>query len=353
MLSLLVALSQAFAAGTDFVMLSRNGIDAQVFDGLNAAHGTDLLSLYNSSWGTSINPNAFNILIRVNDDKVSFVRAYNSTGAVLIPANNWVIAANGVELPWLSGLAKEDHFFIRPTHTCESASHAVPVIMFHDLGTDGANFEATLQAIQSDGYQTITLEQFRDYLNGENPDLTESHPILLTFDDGYDSQFSFAPGLLDAYGMVGTIFVITSFPGNVSFAATWSEIETAVAQYPDAIQIGCHSHNAHFQTNGVARYLLMTEAERQADIATCISTIETHTGRTPIAMSWPFGSHDVALIGDAKDAGLELTMSTWPGLNHPKNSDPTGEVRRYGANVDTGWLATKTEMDRWYVCENR
>jgi peptidoglycan/xylan/chitin deacetylase (PgdA/CDA1 family) len=334
-------------------MVARNGIDAQVFDGLDVAHGTDKLSLYDHSWGASVNPNQFNILVTENDDRITAVRPYGVTGAVSIPTDGFVVAANGTSLPYLSGLAVEDVLFIRPTDVCSPRTCGVPVAMFHDLGTDPANFEATLQAIDALGYTTLTQDELAYFLSGE--DCSEGlpeNPIVLTFDDAYISHFDFAPGLLDAYGMVGTFFVITSYPGNVSWVASWSAINDAVTMYPDAVELGCHSNNAHVMVGNQGKYLTMTETEREADLAACIDALELHTGISPTAIAWPFGAYDEDLVGLAEDAGFSLIFTTWPGLNHPGNSDAPGHLRRFGTNVADVWAGMETTIDRWHVCEN-
>ena len=70
--------------------------------------------------------------------------------------------------------------------------HAIPVISFHGIGTDPANFPtdmplstftADMKALHDAGYHTITLQQYLDWEAGKNPVLP-SKPILLTDDDG-------------------------------------------------------------------------------------------------------------------------------------------------------------------------
>lgn len=332
---------------TDYVLEARNGVDAQTFDTANTTNGTDQITLYDHAFGATLNPNQFRILVAVNDDRITAVRPYNTTGAFAIPQDGWVVAANGTALPYLANLAAEDSLLIRPREFC--GSDGIPVLVWHDLGATSAEFETQLQAIETAGYTTITLAELGAFLHGEDPELP-AHPIVLTFDDAYASQVDFAPGLLEAYGMIGTIFVITSRPGSPGGWATWAEIEEAAAAYPDSIEIGCHSHNAHFQTGGVSRYLLMTEAQRIADLETCRDTLETHTGTTPTSIAWPFGSYDEALVDLAEDAGFDLAFTTWAGTNAPDNSDAGGHVRRFGINVATAFSTVDAQIGRWYVC---
>lgn len=347
----LMLLAIAHATGANYVMVAHNGIDAQVFDGLDVAHGTDKLSLYDHSWGATVNPNQFNILATVNDDRITAIRPYNTSGAVSIPGDGWVIAVNGTRLPLLSPslYAVEDVLLVRPTDTC--TGEGVPVIVFHDLGTTSTNFEAIVQDIDEAGYTTITQAELEDWMNGTGS--LPAQPIMLTFDDGYDSHFAFGAEVLHDYGMVGTFFIITSRPGTSSTWATWTEIMNGYDTYPDAVELGCHSHAAHDMIGGTAEYLTLTDLQRQADLAACASALETHTGDAPFTIAWPFGAYDESLVQDAKDEGFTLIMTTWSGLNTPDNSDGRGHVRRVGLNGATGaWSTAQAEIDRWYVCDS-
>lgn len=352
MIALLLALGHPAVAltGADYVMVARNGVDAQVFDGLNAAHGTDKISLYNTLWGASINPNAFNIIAVVNDDRIISIRPYNTTGAVAIPQDSWVIAVNGIRLPLLSSAVVEDGLRVRPTDTCNGVG--VPALVLHDLGATSTNFEAILDDLQADGYETITLAQLEDWMTGAGS--LPTNPILLTFDDGYDSHFSFGVRELHDRGMSGVFFIITNRPGTNASYATWAEINTGLATYPGAAELGCHSHAAHdfhpSTTDG--KYLHMTEVERAADLASCTSTLLAQTGITPTSIAWPFGDYDLALVEDAQAAGYTLIFTTQLGLNVPQNWDALGRMRRLGLNGATGeWSTVTTELARWYVCD--
>jgi peptidoglycan/xylan/chitin deacetylase (PgdA/CDA1 family) len=353
----------ASAVAADFVLEARNGVDAQVFDTYNAANGTNQITLFDGSWGSSVNLNQYKILVSIGSDGlIDAVRPYGVTGALSIPSGGYVVAVNGTALPYLNGLVVDDELHVLATSSCSPLSSSVPVILIHDIGTSGSNLEATLQAIDKAGFTTITLEQLQGFLEGQiglydpDPDPCDDtprlpeNPIVITFDDAYTSQFTYAPALLDSYGMVATFFVITSYPGSLSWVASWSSIADAVSTYPDAVELGCHSHAAHVQVSGVAKYLTMTDAERLADMQTCRDTLEKHTGVVPTAIAWPFGSYDEDLIETARKAGFETMWNTWPGLNVPENDDAEGHVRRFGVNVANPWSTADATLDRWRVC---
>lgn len=347
--------SQLALTGADFVMQARNGIDAQIFDSYNGPNSANYLSLYDGSWGSTVSLNQYKILVAVNANGViDEVRPYGSSASISIPSGGFVVAANGTALPRLSGLEVDDMLFIKATADCTPRADAgVPALVYHNIAS-AADLEAHLQAIDAAGYNTISLDTLQWYLEGAVDDcehVMPENPILLTFDDAYTNQFSYAPALLDEYGMTAVFFVITSYPGSQSWVASWTAIADAVSSYPDNVELACHSHAAHSQVGGVARYMTWTETQQYNDMVTCHDKLLEKTGVDTTTIAWPYGSYDEALIETARDAGYEMAMNTWLGINHDGNDDPTGEVRRIGGNTSSTWTSHETAMDRWYVCE--
>lgn len=100
-------------------------------------------------------------------------------------------------------------------------NNGVPVIMYHSVGRvlpewDWAiltipweTFEEQLAAMKRAGYRTVDLEQLRAHVSGEKP--LPPRSVVLTFDDGYVDNWTFAYPLLKKYGMTGTVVVSPEF----------------------------------------------------------------------------------------------------------------------------------------------
>ena len=86
--------------------------------------------------------------------------------------------------------------------------------MYHNLAQEGSGndtisvqrLEEHLAALQDAGYTTITFQDLLAYVE-QGTELPEK-PVLLTFDDGYESNYTLAYPLLQQYQMKATIFVI-------------------------------------------------------------------------------------------------------------------------------------------------
>lgn len=88
------------------------------------------------------------------------------------------------------------------------------------------------------GYQPITLRDLIHHLTLGAP-LPEK-PIILTFDDGYEDNYTNAYPLLKKYGFVGTFFIVTEpvDKGRAGYMS-WAQIEIMST---NGMEIGAHSY---------------------------------------------------------------------------------------------------------------
>ena len=87
----------------------------------------------------------------------------------------------------------------------------VPVLMYHHLSEDVSSeavvspskFESDIKTLKAEGFTGIFLSDLHDYLNG-HADLPEK-PIIITFDDGYTSNYDYAYPIAKEHEMKITI----------------------------------------------------------------------------------------------------------------------------------------------------
>ncbi len=128
----------------------------------------------------------------------------------------------------------------------------VPILMYHhiadsppdadpirrDLSVSPQTFEAQLRYLVGAGYQPITLRDLIYHL-ALGASLPEK-PVILTFDDGYEDNYTNAYPLLKKYGFVGTFFIVTE-PVDRKRAGymSWAQIEIMSTS---GMEIGAHSY---------------------------------------------------------------------------------------------------------------
>ena len=98
-----------------------------------------------------------------------------------------------------------------------------------------AEFAAQLDYLQSEGYTTITLQDFMRVVHGKGklPD----KPIILTFDDGYEDNFSEMFPILKAHGMKAVVYVITNQVGQKNYL----KLDELKEMQHYGIEIGSHT----------------------------------------------------------------------------------------------------------------
>jgi peptidoglycan/xylan/chitin deacetylase (PgdA/CDA1 family) len=132
----------------------------------------------------------------------------------------------------------------RPVHKVVQ----VPILMYHhisdvhptnlldwSLTVTPAHFSQQLDYLKAHNYQTITFNQLFAalYYNGPLP----QHPIILTFDDGYEDAYHFAFPILQAHGFSGVFYIITGVVGWKGYL-NWIQIRGMLA---DGMQAGSHT----------------------------------------------------------------------------------------------------------------
>jgi peptidoglycan/xylan/chitin deacetylase (PgdA/CDA1 family) len=196
----------------------------------------------------------------------------------------------------------------------------VPILMYHviappppgaafpGLYVAPSEFAAQMQALKSAGWHAVTLEQMQDNWRKGTP-LGPGKPIVLTFDNGYQSQFTQALPVLRRLGWVGDENIqLAGLPPSQGglgseqvrglLAAGW-ELDTQGFSHADLITLD--AQRLHYEV-AVARTVL-----RQ---------------RYHVPVKWfcyPSGHYDATVIAAVKAAGYEGSTTVVPGWAHPQD----------------------------------
>ena len=233
--------------------------------------------------------------------------------------------------------------FARPDLPPDESAYTkrVPVLMYHMLGEeDGENgmiispqrFEEQLKSLKDNGYETVTLEQLRDYVT-TNSSLPEK-PVLITFDDGYLSNYEYAYPLLEQYGYNAAVFTVGVTFGVDVYKDTGKEIyphfdyaQAAEMESSGVIDIQSHTYDLHRVEGLDAEYRdgaskLKHESDSEfaevfkADILKSKSEIESRVaGSEVFALSYPKGIHSVLTDVCARECGFDVTVTVDEGIN--------------------------------------
>lgn len=218
------------------------------------------------------------------------------------------------------------------TLACVYHEPKVAVLCYHNVGTkeekanfpeekdwviDLENFEEQLKYLKEAGYKTLTTQEFLDWKNGKIEVPFKS--VLITFDDGFLSNYEYAFPLLKKYDMNATVFVIGGYMkqeenGNLMGRGKkhWKKnmkeymnletIEDAKKEYPN-IEFASHSLGLHYQ-NSIRE---KTVEELTADLQVFKQEI-TDTK----VYAYPFGANNDNMVQALKNAGYDMAFIYGP-----------------------------------------
>ncbi|MCL2047011.1 MAG: polysaccharide deacetylase family protein [Oscillospiraceae bacterium] len=220
----------------------------------------------------------------------------------------------------------------------EEYTAELPVLMYHHLtdnvGTYSAisisGFVEHMEALVEAGFTAVSLEQVMDYVY-RGIDLPEK-PILITFDDGYESNYTVAFPILREFGFHGTIFAIgVTYDKKDLYKDTERQIiphfghkEAREMVNSGLISIQSHSYDMHnveedddpFR-DGVLQFSYESDDEYldmfRKDHALMEALLQEYG--SIVAFAYPYGRISTISAVLLNELGVKLTFSVDPGIN--------------------------------------
>jgi peptidoglycan/xylan/chitin deacetylase (PgdA/CDA1 family) len=186
----------------------------------------------------------------------------------------------------------------------EAAVGEVPILTYHRVGSS-PNFARQVAALERRGYEAVTLGRVWQAWRGEAS--LPPRPVVLTFDDGYLSQYRTAARSLRARGWPGVLNLEVDrlgAPGGLTrrqvrrmLADGW-ELDSHTLSHPDLTKVGAKR---------LRRELV---GSREA--------IARQFGVTTNFLCLPYGHVDAAVKAAVRAAGYLGATTTRRGLAAPR-----------------------------------
>ncbi len=212
-----------------------------------------------------------------------------------------------------------------------STGAVVPILIYHSIrpyiqsDTKGARrwiatpetLESELSWLRDNGYTSVTFDALAAHI--ESGAALPSRPVIISFDDDWQSQYDNAVPLLSKYGFTATFFVWVRAVGRAHHMS-WDEIRGLDAE---GMEIGCHT------LTHLILPKLKSDDQLRHEITAAKDLIEAHIGHPVTSLAYPFGQYDERVVAAARDAGFTTARTTWPGVFHTKDGilSLTGLVR--------------------------
>lgn len=211
----------------------------------------------------------------------------------------------------------------------------VPVLLYHHLepdakGENGAiiavkEFAQQMAWLKVQGFTAISTAELADWLEGkaELPD----KPVLITFDDGYRSNYSYAFPILARNNMKATIFKVSGSAGATPGAAPhFSWTEALRMHNSGLIEIQAHSHDGHRHLERKPALIAWSVPEIRRDTAELQAAFEGARLPRATAYAYPFGAYDEQVLQAMQADGIRVAFTVEPGF--VKQGDKPLELKR-------------------------
>lgn len=194
-----------------------------------------------------------------------------------------------------------------------TVTSAVPILMYHQIKDLPANasaddltwtvspksLDAQLGFLAENGYATISLDQLLDGLAGRAT--LPPKAVVLTFDDGWKTQYINALPLLKQRKQTATFYVVSSYIGYSAYFS-WAMVQEI---QESGMTIAGHTVD-HASLTGLS----LAQVERE--LRDSKTALEQKLGLTVAHFAYPNGAYNDAVVEAVKRAGYRSATTINP-----------------------------------------
>lgn len=213
----------------------------------------------------------------------------------------------------------------------------VAVLCYHNIATkeekskfpdeqtwtiDVENFEEQLKYLQKHNYKTITTKEFIAWKNKKIELPYKS--VLITFDDGFLSNYQYAFPLLKKYNMNAVVFLVGEYiekgdkewTGNIQEYLTYEIIEKCKDEYPN-IEFASHSFGLHYHKS--------IEEKTEQEMTNDLKKFNQEIIDTKV-YAYPFGAKNDKIKGALKNNDYEIGFIYGPTKKEYRKASRKDEI---------------------------
>ncbi|MEP7252721.1 MAG: polysaccharide deacetylase family protein [Ginsengibacter sp.] len=185
----------------------------------------------------------------------------------------------------------------------------VPVLCYHHIreakqgqsesmksySVTPAQFAEQMKALKDSGYESVLPDQLYEYLVHDGP--MPAKPVMLTFDDTDEEQFSIGETEMQKYGFKGVYFIMTISINRPRYMSKDQLKQLA----DDGNVVEAHTWDHHM----VTKY---KDADWDIQLVKPTKQIEGITGKSVKYFAYPFGLWNQAAIPELKSRGYKMAF---------------------------------------------
>ncbi|MBM7866487.1 polysaccharide deacetylase family protein [Heliobacterium gestii] len=255
------------------------------------------------------------------------------------------------------------------------AGEPIRILMYHHFTNRGYfknngvaviidDFAAQMEYLRREGYHVVPLQRIWDYAQKGTP--LPSRPVALTFDDGYESNYTLAFPILKKYNYPFTLFPVAGWlldenpPHTFNPAKAdlldWRQVDEMVAS--GLCDVQSHTFDLHDKVNGrsllIAPKVVDAKTGRKetpdevrsrvkSDLQMAKETIENRYGRPVTTLAYPYGEYDVSVMNIMDELGYSYAVC----MGRAQHKDNLKAVIRLGIVQEDGMEGFAKKMNQW------
>ena len=175
-----------------------------------------------------------------------------------------------------------------------------------DYDVEPAMFEQQMLYLIDNGYQAVSLDDLAEHLINGLPMPKKS--FVMTFDDGWQNQYTYALPILKKYNLTATFFIYTNPVGRSPIFMNWNEIKDLDSS---GMTIGDHTESHLYLSPDLDDKTLRKEIIESKKI------IESHLNKEIYFFAYPFYHDTPEAAAIVKEAGFKAARA---GYSSDKNN---------------------------------
>lgn len=214
---------------------------------------------------------------------------------------------------------------VKYTNLYINRAETIPVLMYHHIlpqedmtryGWDNnsavislENFTDQMKYLHDNNFHTATLSELEKFIKGEI--ILPKNTVVITFDDGYLSNFVNAYPVMKQYGHRGIIFLIGKLC-NVPQAPYTPQDTCKISienldNYLDVFEYGSHTYDLHDMENGKTRIEYYTQEQIKEDLLRNMALFPNNT------IAYPHGRYNQNILNVLRELDFKLGFTIKKG----------------------------------------
>jgi peptidoglycan/xylan/chitin deacetylase (PgdA/CDA1 family) len=197
--------------------------------------------------------------------------------------------------------------------------YSLPVLLYHRITNKDSrigrhkvyvwekDFEKQMKYLSEQGMQTITFYDLQ-----KDPGMDLSKKVILTFDDGYEDNYTLLFPILKKYGFKATIYLVTKIDHN-AWGVKEGEPRVNMMTPAQVKEMSDYGIEMGGHTQHHVDLLKCSPAEQMNEIRGSREDVQMLTGKEVISFAYPFGGINEDIKKITAQAGYTYAVSTNTG----------------------------------------